>query len=348
VPTLTHSLLDLSPNIGSAGGRCDAVTARGWDGVDGSGRGSQWAYRLPVSVLSICHLTRYRYRRPVRLGEHRMMFRPLESYDQRLVSSTLSISPEPRQLRYVHDVFGNCVGIAQFATPASELTFESRVTLEHRTFPAFAGVAEEVESYCGTMPFAYNAEDLPDLLSSMGRQHPDPAGRLERWARGFVRQGRRTSLQALLADMTEAIHSDFRYTTRLHGEARAPTETLSLRAGTCRDFAMLMMEAVRSLGLAAQFVSGYIYSPPLHVSGLTKVGGGHTHAWVRVYLPACGWVEFDPTNGIVGNADLVRVAITRNPLQALPLQGTWEGEAGDFLGMDVEVDVICEDHTVAI
>jgi transglutaminase-like putative cysteine protease len=108
--------------------------------------------------------------------------------------------------------------------------------------------------------------------------------------------------------------------------------------GTCRDFALLMMEAVRSLGLAAQFVSGYIHTPyPEGVSA--RVGGGHTHAWVRVYVPACGWVEFDPTNGIVGNADLIRVAIARDPRQALPLYGTWCGSADDFLGMDVEVDV---------
>jgi transglutaminase-like putative cysteine protease len=105
----------------------------------------------------------------------------------------------------------------------------------------------------------------------------------------------------------------------------------------------LMMEAVRSLGLAAQFVSGYIYTPPRHAGPLTRLGGGHTHAWVRVFLPSCGWVEFDPTNGIVGNADLVRVAIARDPRQALPLCGSWSGEATDYLGMDVEVDVVSDD-----
>jgi transglutaminase-like putative cysteine protease len=295
-----------------------------------------------MPILSIRHLTRYRYRKPVRFGDHRMMFRPLESFDQRLVSSTLDISPAPSLLRYGHDVFGNCFGVAQFDIPASELTFESRVTLEHTPLPAFASVDGEAESYAGTMPFAYDAEDLPDLLRSIERQHPDPDGLLERWARGFVRHEGRTSLQALLADMTQAIYSDFRYATRLHGHAQTPTETLSLRTGTCRDFAVLMMEAVRSLGLAAQFVSGYIYSPPLHVGGLTRVGGGHTHAWMRVYLPPCGWVEFDPTNGIVGNTDLVRVAVARDPRQALPLWGSWQGDAGDFLGMDVEVDVLSD------
>jgi transglutaminase-like putative cysteine protease len=298
-----------------------------------------------MATLSIRHLTRYRYRKPVSLGEHRMMFRPLESYDQRLLSSTLTIFPDPANLRYVHDVFGNCVGVARFAAPSAELTFESRVRLDHAPLPAFADVDGEVEAYSGTMPFAYSAEDMPDLLRSMERLYPDPEGLVERWARRFVKPSGRTSLQGLLAEMTGAIHGDFRYATRLHGAAQAPAQTLATRVGTCRDFAVLMMEAVRSLGLAAQFVSGYIYSPPRAAGALTRVGGGHTHAWARVYLPACGWVEFDPTNGIVGNADLVRVAIARDPRQALPLWGSWSGDADDFSGMDVEVDVVAEPET---
>jgi transglutaminase-like putative cysteine protease len=292
-----------------------------------------------MAILSIHHLTRYRYRNPVALGEHRMMFRPLESYDQRVIFAALEISPEPSQLRQVHDVFGNCVGIATFAGRTRELVFESRVELEHTPVPAFAGVDGEIEPYTGAIPFAYSPEDMPDLLRSMERLHPDPDRHLEQWARKFVNRGGRTNLQGLLAEMTQAIHSDFNYAKRLYGAPQTPVQTLTARSGTCRDFAVLMMEAVRTLGLAAQFVSGYIYSPPRRLGGLQSVGGGHTHAWVRVYLPACGWVEFDPTNGIVGNADLVRVAIARDPRQALPLSGSWEGEADDFIDMEVEVSV---------
>ncbi|HEX7761184.1 MAG TPA: transglutaminase family protein [Caulobacteraceae bacterium] len=306
-----------------------------------------------MAILAIRHLTRYRYRKPVGLGEHRMMLRPLESYDQRVISSSLTISPQPSHLRHVHDVFGNCVGVARFAGRTRELVFESRVTLDHRPVAAFEGVDGELEAYASAAPFAYSPpfpyspEDLPDLLRSMERAHADPDGLLERWARGFLRRDGRTGLQALLAQMTQAIYSDFRYATRLHGPPKSPLETLSSRTGTCRDFAVLMMEAVRSLGLAAQFVSGYIYTPPRTYSGLTSLGGGHTHAWVRVYLPACGWVEFDPTNGIVGNTDLVRVAIARDPRQATPLCGSWSGQAGDFLDMEVEVDVTSDEDAGA-
>jgi transglutaminase-like putative cysteine protease len=289
-----------------------------------------------MPLVSIRHLTAYRYRNPVALGEHRMMLRPLESYDQRLISSELSITPEPSMLRNVHDVFGNCVSIARFSGRTDRLAVESRMTLEHTPQPAFDLGGE---AYSGSLPFAYAPEDLPDLTRSMEREHADPDGALEAWARRFVRRAGPTSLRTLLSDMTHAIHDGFTYGTRLSGAPQAPLETLSLGAGSCRDFAMLMIEAVRSLGLAARFVSGYVYSSSQKAG---RTGGGHTHAWVRVFLPSCGWVEFDPTNGIVGNADLVRVAIARDPRQAVPLHGTWAGLPADYLGMDVEVEVSVE------
>jgi transglutaminase-like putative cysteine protease len=299
-----------------------------------------------MPILSIRHMTRYRYRNSVALGEHRMMFRPRESYDQRLLSSSLTITPTPTRLRSVQDVFGNCVQVAGFTGRTRELTFDSRVRLEHTPLAAFADIDGEVEHYTGQTPFAYDPQDLPDLLTSMERQYPDPAAEVDAWARRFVRPAGPTSLQTLLSDMTQAIYAEFQYRTRLTGGAQTPLETLASRSGSCRDYAVLMIEAVRSLGLAARFVSGYIYSPWSGAAAGGRVGSGHTHAWVRVYLPSCGWVEFDPTNGIVGNADLVRVAVARDPRQATPLYGAWFGDAADFIDMQVEVDVRAEPDTV--
>ncbi|MDB5453324.1 MAG: transglutaminase domain protein [Caulobacteraceae bacterium] len=266
-----------------------------------------------------------------------MMFRPREGYDQRVLSAELFIDPVPTLLRNVHDVFGNCVGIARFGGRSDRLSFESRVTLDHTPAPTFLDVEGELAPYAGGEPFPYAPEDLPDLVRSIERQFPDPDCLVEAWARRFVRRVGPTSLNTLLTEMTRAIHTDFRYGTRLHGAPQTPQETLGLRTGSCRDFAVLMIEAVRSLGLAAGFVSGYVYSSKR--AGPARRGGGHTHAWMRVYLPVCGWVEFDPTNGIIGATDLVRVAVARDPRQALPLHGTWAGQAKDYIGMDVEVDV---------
>jgi transglutaminase-like putative cysteine protease len=100
---------------------------------------------------------------------------------------------------------------------------------------------------------------------------------------------------------------------------------------------MLMIDAARSLGMAARFVSGYLHIPD------DQTGGGNTHAWAQVYLPGPGWVDFDPCSGIVGNRDLIRVAVVRDPRQAIPLHGTYMGSPSDYIGMQVEVAVTSDD-----
>ena len=164
---------------------------------------------------------------------------------------------------------------------------------------------------------------MPDLQPAIERRYPDPNGEVERWVRRFLRQGRATPTGKLLMTLTCAVRESFTYNRRIESGTQDPVTTLQQRRGTCRDFALLMMEAVRSLGLAARFVSGYLYVPPR--AGASHVGGGSTHAWCQVYLPGAGWVEFDPTNGIIGNRDLVRVAVARDPRQAIPLSGTFWG-----------------------
>jgi transglutaminase-like putative cysteine protease len=292
-----------------------------------------------MAVLQIRHVTTYRYKRPVRFGEHRLMLRPKESYDQRVLASKLLISPEPTEIRYVRDVFGNCVGIVGFDRRAAELTFESTILLDHTPAPLIEDADEVIAPSATAFPFGYGAEDMPDLLRLIERQYADPDRTLDAWTRRFVRWNGLTPALALLVDMTRAIHDEFTYARRLEAGTQTPAETLALGSGTCRDFAVLMMEAARSVGLAARFVSGYIYCPPRSEAAANYSGGGHTHAWVQVYLPSCGWVEFDPTNGIVGNKDLIRVAEVRDPRQAIPLSGAWDGAAEDYLGMEVEVDL---------
>ncbi len=286
-----------------------------------------------MPLLTIDHVTQYRYRQPVSFGEHRIMVRPRESYDQRLIEAVLDIDPEPAEVRWLQDVFGNAVAIARFDRRSTGLRVASKVRLEHNPV-ASSSVA--VEGYARRFPFTYASEDMPDLLRSIERQHLDRARIVDDWARQFVHLDRPTETVAMLTDMTCAIHRDFTYVARHEKGTQAPIETLQKRQGTCRDFAVLMIEAVRSLGLAARFVSGYVYNPS-RTEG--RVGGGNTHAWVRIFLPGSGWVEFDPTNGIVGNRGLIRVAVARDPYQAVPLSGTWSGFPSSSLGMTVEVHV---------
>ena len=139
------------------------------------------------------------------------------------------------------------------------------------------------------------------------------------------------------------MRSSFAYRRRVESGTQNPVETLESRSGSCRDYALLMMEAARSLGFAARFVSGYLYDERLIGGGSERlVGGGETHAWVQIYLPGAGWVEFDPTNALIGGKNLIRVAVTRDPSQAIPVSGTFTGLTGAFQGMEVEVQVTAD------
>jgi transglutaminase-like putative cysteine protease len=290
-----------------------------------------------MTVLSVRHVTTYRYKRPVSFGHHRIMFRPRDSYDQKLIEASLAITPQPRHVRWLHDPFGNCIAIAEFAEKSDALQFESHIRLDH----SFDNVPDfQIEDYAKTYPFSYRLEEMADLVPAIERQYSDPDQEVYRWVRGFLRNGRPTETATLLTTINRAIQEGFTYERRYEPGTCDPALTLKLRRGSCRDLALLMIEAVRSLDLAARFVSGYLYVATR--DGPQAIGGGSTHAWCQVYLPGAGWVEFDPTNGIVGNRDLIRVAVARDPSQAVPLSGTWRGPSSCYLGMEVDVKVRAE------
>jgi transglutaminase-like putative cysteine protease len=286
--------------------------------------------------LTVRHVTVYRYSEPVGLGEHRMMFRPRESHDLRLLKARLDIIPTPTRLRWLHDVFDNSIAVATFDGSTSELRFDSIVTLEHveTALPDYP-----LEEYAKTYPFSYADDELPNLARAL--VHHYPSDNVDRWVGQFLDPSGRTGPMSLLRSITLAIKNEFLYTRRSEKGVQSPNETLQSRRGSCRDFAVLMMEATRSLGLAARFVSGYIFVPNIDAGG--TVGGGATHAWMQAYLPGAGWVDFDPTNSIIGNRHLIRVAVAWDPKLVLPLWGTFVGSASSFLGMDVTVTVTAED-----
>ena len=286
-----------------------------------------------MPTLTIKHITTYQYRRPVAFGEHRMMLRPQDSHDQSLIEAKLEITPAPTHIRRRRDAFGNHVDIARFAGRARELRFESTIRLDH----SHADIHDlDIEEFAQVYPFIYDAEEMPDLVRFIEPHSVDPDRQLERWTRTFLRKDRATDTREFLINLTYGIKRTLKHVRRDEKGIQVPLQTLELGSGSCRDLAMLMIEAVRSLGMAARFVSGYLHIPD---DDEHYVGGGNTHAWAQVYLPGPGWVDFDPSNGIVGNRDLVRVAVVRDPRQAIPLHGTWTGFPADYLGMNVAVAV---------
>jgi transglutaminase-like putative cysteine protease len=283
-----------------------------------------------MAILTIRHITTYHYRWPVSFGEHQMMLRPRDDDDQKVLESELKITPKPSQLAWTQDKFGNHLATARFSDRASELRFASTTSVDHMPV-AFR--AANIQDFARTHPFTYSAGDRPCLARFMAplSQHPE----FDRWAAGFLNEDGLTDTSDLLVAMTQTIKRTFKYVSRHEKGTQDPIETLTLARGSCRDFAALMIAALRSLGIAARFVSGY-----LHLHGADdEVGGGNTHAWVQAYVPGTGWVDCDPSSGTVGNQDLVRVAVVREPREAIPLQGTWIGNASDHLAMSVAVKV---------
>ncbi|MEQ1684102.1 MAG: transglutaminase family protein [Burkholderiaceae bacterium] len=284
----------------------------------------------------IVHTTIYHYQQPVSFGEHRVMFRPRDSHDLRVLATDLEVSPES-MVRMIQDPHSNSVALVQPLESATELKIVCSFTIEHaHTNNLELPLAPSAEVF----PFAYSVEERFDLEHYLRPHHDDPGGHLTAWARQFIRTDGLTGTRDLLVKMNQFIRDNFGYAARDEQGTQTPQETLKLSTGSCRDFALLMMEAVRRLGIATRFVSGYLYDPALDGGDADDtVGAGATHAWLQAYLPGAGWVPFDPTNNLLGGNQLIRVGVARDPSQAAPIAGSWYGENGDYLGMTVNVVV---------
>lgn len=285
----------------------------------------------------ITHSTHYSYRTPVTFGEHRVMFRPRDSHDQRVLATDLKVSPEAT-IRMIQDPHSNSVALVTPLGPATELDITCSFTIEHAASP-FPEL--QMSPSALIFPFAYSVEERFDLEHYMRPHHDDPDGVLTHWARQFMSANGPTGTRDLLLKMNQFIRDGFGYMAREEEGTQTPLETLGLGIGTCRDFALLMIEATRRLGIATRFVSGYLYDPALDDEGSDGVvGAGATHGWLQAYLPGAGWVTFDPTNNLLGGSNrLIRVGVARHPSQASPISGSWFGAADAYLGMTATVQV---------
>jgi transglutaminase-like putative cysteine protease len=289
-----------------------------------------------MARISIVHTTEYTYRNPVGLLRHKLMVRPDESHDLRLHSAELKVEPEPSGIYWKHDPFNNSICFLEWseALRTERLSIVSTLDMTHHPdgppLPVYS-----LDTAAEVFPFSYAAHEIPDLARLTERQMPDLDRKVDAWARRVVSEADSKQTLTVLEAMTHAIKKEFGYAARHEEGTQTAVQTLALVSGTCRDFAVLMMEALRSFGLAARFVTGYLYDD---TSGTTR-GGGSTHAWCSVYLPGAGWVEYDPTNGLIAGANLIRIGVTREAEQALPISGGFIGSADDPIGLRVDVSV---------
>ena len=283
-----------------------------------------------VTRVRISHTTVYHYRHPVSLGAHRLMLRPRESRELQLLSHELKVSPEA-SIAWANDVSGNAVATASFSGQTDALRIESHVelALSANPWPIF-NIAVSALTY----PFFYTNDDRADLGALAIQQYLDPMGRLQKWARSFVRGPAPDTLELLKA-ISHGVAESLQYEVRESEGTQTPIESLDRGKGSCRDFAILFAEAVRSLDIGARIVSGYLYDP--HSTATGSSGSGSTHAWAEVYLPGAGWINFDPTNRSIGGFNLVPVAVARDITLLMPVSGSYIGAADAFAGMEVEV-----------
>lgn len=258
------------------------------------------------------------------------MLRPRESRDLHLISYEMTVMPSAA-VTWAQDVFGNAVATASFQIIADTLLIDSVAELE---LTAAAWPVFDIAGSAIFYPFQYSDDDWIDLGALTTQQYPDPAERLRSWARAFIRSNPTDTL-ALLKDLSAGVSASVGYQNREEEGTQSPNQTLDRGYGSCRDFAVLFVEAARSLGLGARIVSGYLYRPD--ENGVVSADAGSTHAWAEVFVPGAGWITFDPTNRSVGSFNLIPVAVARGIRQAVPVSGSFVGVTDAFQGMSVEV-----------
>ena len=263
--------------------------------------------------LQIKHVTTYQSAETVTLLPHKLLLRPREGHEIRIETAELIISPA-HQLQWHRDVYDNAVAQATFLEPGSLLSIGSRVLIQHYDDQPLDFL---VADYAVFFPFLYDAAERVDLGPYLSAIFDQDRPMLSTWLQQFWYSGQVVETYLLLDWINKAIATGFTYQQREEPGVQTPAITLTRRAGSCRDFATLFIEACHYLGLAARFVSGYLYSPTL------TPGQCATHAWSEVYLPGAGWKGFDSTSGQVVGNDHIAVAVSRHPESVPPVSGSF-------------------------
>jgi transglutaminase-like putative cysteine protease len=277
--------------------------------------------------LQIDHLTTYQYSGIVTLLPHKLLLRPREGHEIRIKSAELHITPA-HQLHWQRDVYDNPVALVTFTKPASLLSIHSQIVLQHFDSQPLDFLMAD---YAVRFPFHYDTVERIDLTPYLSILFEQDTPQMKVWLQAFWRTGQIVETYLLLEWLNKAIATGFRYQQREEPGVQTPATTLERRAGSCRDFATLFIEACHHLGLAARFVSGYLYS--------SAPEPGTTHAWSEVYLPGAGWKGFDSTSGQVVGNDHITVAVSRHPESVPPISGSFMADTEQLPQMSVTVHV---------
>jgi transglutaminase-like putative cysteine protease len=278
--------------------------------------------------IRITHQTEYHYHQPVTFGPHRALMRPREGHDVQLVSGRVVIEPAA-DVRWLRDIYGNSVAIVTFSQPGQKLRIFSEVDVDLRVDQSVECL---IEPGARSFPFQYAADEQVELVPYRLPSYPHDGPALQNWLLDLYRPGQLIDTFDLLNRLNTRIYESLRYAAHDNPGVQLPCETLARNGGSCRDYAVLMMEAARHWGFGARFVSGYIQ--------MAQGQHGATHAWTEIYLPGAGWHGFDPTNNKRAGAEHISVAVAREQEKTMPLAGSWAGPANAFDRMEISVQVV--------
>ncbi len=271
--------------------------------------------------IAVDHLTEYRYDQPVGFGEHSLYLRPRESQTIHVESFALVCQPEGK-VRWVRDCFNNVVAVVSFGAAQSDfLSFDCRMRFDVVEENPFDFI---LEARARQFPFRYDDRERSALRPYLEADESDRWRTLD-WVRRAVGGSDLTrETISFLTDLNFAIHRSITYERRDEEGTRTANQTLELGKGSCRDMAELFVATSRQLGLAARFVSGYLYEPPPADGAVAfNRAAGSMHAWAEVYLPGAGWRGFDPTNGLLTDHRFLPSAVANRPEWVNPVQGQY-------------------------
>jgi transglutaminase-like putative cysteine protease len=277
--------------------------------------------------FSINHRTRYTYSAPVSFGDHHVFLRPRDSNVLVVDSFELETTPASRQ-RWVRDSYNNIVLVTNTGLVTStDFVFTCRMVVRSLETNPFDFV---LEPYATAYPFHYEERERTALAPAIEAPVPGSQTVMDWFRRVVPSPNRHSDVVQFLSDLNTAVRTALAYERRDEEGIRTPDDTLRLGRGSCRDMAMLFIAVCRRLGLAARFVSGYLYDPPPDlsrgISGGFNRAVGSMHAWAEVYLPGAGWKGFDPTNGILANSNFIASAVAIDPSSISPVQGNYFSE----------------------
>lgn len=289
--------------------------------------------------LSVSHTTTYRYSTPVETALHLATVRPLDRPWQRVVTHHVSIDPAPSYESARIDAFGNEVRYFSFDAPHESLlvTSETTVVLTPRWGALDASATPTWEDVAAQLRFRAGGPYRPESEFVFASPNIELAPELRAYALPSFAPG--VPIVAGAIDLMHRIHAGFTYEPQATAFDTPALRAFRLRQGVCQDFAQVMIGCLRSLGLAARYVSGYLRTlPPAGAPRL--IGADASHAWVSVFCPDTGWVDLDPTNDVLADLDHVTLAVGGDYSDVSLLRGIILG--GGAHTVDVAVHVTAQ------